>query len=213
MARHIFGQSLTDWTFDLGTGDMVVVVGGQDITFWNASIGGTQYTDLLDASGMPVTEITSSDGTDGLPKGTIPQFKGPDSNVVVMWADAGGGTRYLMVATDVGDVLTDVAAQGADIADLQTQVGGLAAVATSGNYSDLAGKPVLASVATSGDYTDLDGAPAPGMQYVVKVGGSWPTRVTTAPDTARPAMWIGPAPAPVSGSGYALDGDLWVATP
>ena len=96
---------------------------------------------------------------------------------------------------------------------LTTTVAGLAVVASTGAYADLTGKPVLADVATSGDYADLDGAPAPGMQYVVKVGGSWPTRVTTAPDASRPAMWIGPAPAPASDGGYALDGDLWVATP
>lgn len=36
----------------------------------------------------------------------------------------------------------------------------LAAVATSGLYSDLDGAPALASVATSGRYADLDGAPA-----------------------------------------------------
>lgn len=36
---------------------------------------------------------------------------------------------------------------------------GLAAVASSGNYSDLAGKPVLATVATTGSYTDLINKP------------------------------------------------------
>lgn len=35
----------------------------------------------------------------------------------------------------------------------------LAAVATSGNYSDLSGTPTLATVATSGDYDDLSGKP------------------------------------------------------
>lgn len=37
----------------------------------------------------------------------------------------------------------------------------LAAVATSGAYSDLTGKPALAAVATSGDYNDLANKPTP----------------------------------------------------
>lgn len=39
-------------------------------------------------------------------------------------------------------------------------VTGLAAVATSGAYADLSGKPALAAVATSGAYSDLAGKPA-----------------------------------------------------
>ena len=39
------------------------------------------------------------------------------------------------------------------------QIGGLADVASSGNYTDLAGTPALALVATSGSFTDLSNAP------------------------------------------------------
>lgn len=40
------------------------------------------------------------------------------------------------------------------------QISGAAAVAATGSYSDLSGKPVLAPVATSGSYTDLTGRPS-----------------------------------------------------
>lgn len=112
MARHWFGQSPTDWTMTLGTpvddGGVktapVSAMGPVTVTFWSAASGGTQYTDLLDASGNAITEVVTSDGTDGLAVGTIPRFRGPDQDpeVMEMWADAGGGVRYLMVATDLG---------------------------------------------------------------------------------------------------------------
>lgn len=46
-------------------------------------------------------------------------------------------------------------------ASLQTALG-LSTVATSGNYADLIGKPVLATVATTGNYADLNGKPTLG---------------------------------------------------
>ena len=33
MARHTFAQTMVDWTFNIGTGDTAVVVGGQNVTF------------------------------------------------------------------------------------------------------------------------------------------------------------------------------------
>lgn len=115
MARHWFGQTPTDWTLDLGdatTDDGVstapaLATGPMVITFWDSSTGGSQYTDLLDASGDPITEVSSADGDGALPLGTIPRFQGPDG-VTEMWADAGGGARYLMVATDLGGIVEDL---------------------------------------------------------------------------------------------------------
>lgn len=118
-----------------------------------------------------------------------------------------------MVATDLGAVVGAVEVNASAIAGLSATVDGLAAVATTGDYADLTGKPGLADVATSGEYSDLNGAPAPGKQVVIKVGGSWPLRATSAPDTGRIAEWIGPPPAPSTGGGYALPGDQWTATP
>lgn len=48
------------------------------------------------------------------------------------------------------------------LADSSVQPGDLAAVATSGAYADLSGRPTLATVATSGAYNDLSGKPALG---------------------------------------------------
>ncbi|MFI0406575.1 hypothetical protein [Actinomadura sp. 3N508] len=107
MARHTFGLSLTDWTMTLGAEDQVLVAGGAVVTFWSAQVGGVQHLDLLDAAGAAVTSITSADGAGALPKGTIAQFSGPD-NITELWADAGGGTRYKMLATDLGSAVTDL---------------------------------------------------------------------------------------------------------
>lgn len=119
--RHTFGQSLTDWTMSIGPGDQVLVAGGATVTFWNVPTTGTQYTSLLDGAGNPVTSIISADGTGALPTGTIPQFQGPDG-ITHMWADAGGGARFLMVATDIGDQMraldTRVSALEPSVADL-----------------------------------------------------------------------------------------------
>ena len=56
---------------------------------------------------------------------------------------------------EASDSLTDQLANKANSADL-------AAVATSGAYSDLSGKPTLATVATSGSYADLSNKPTLG---------------------------------------------------
>mgnify|MGYP001161939101 FL=1 len=105
--RHWFGQSLTDWTFTVGGGGEAVLAGGVEITCWSQPVGGSRYTDLLDESGTSITSVVSSDGSGGLPLGTIPRFQGP-SDVTAMWADAGAGTRWLMLATDIGDVIPAV---------------------------------------------------------------------------------------------------------
>ena len=130
MARHWYGQTLTDWSMTLGeqteveteAGTMKVApvsaAGPKPITFWNAASGGTQYTDLLDASGNPITQVTASDGASGSPPlGTIPRFRGPDGNpeVMEMWADAGGTIRYLMPATDLGAYVSDLRERMADL--------------------------------------------------------------------------------------------------
>lgn len=210
MARYWFGKSPADWTFTTGSGDTVVLAGGVAVTFWNAESGGTQYTDLLDASGTPITQVITGDGTT-LPTGVIPQFQGPD-NVAVLWADAGGGTRYRLVG-DLSGLPAQVDALSGEVDGVSAAVDALATVAATGEYDDLINKPTLAPVATSGAYSDLSGAPAPGLQIVTKTGGTWPVRSSTAPDTSRLAAWVGPAPAPPVDAGYALPGDLWWPTP
>ena len=66
------------------------------------------------------------------------------------------GTASTHAASDFA-----TATQGSK-ADSAVQPGSLAAVATSGAYSDLTGKPSLATVATTGAYSDLSGKPTLG---------------------------------------------------
>ena len=213
MARHLFGGGIGDYVVAPGgsvtvngiTGEQELLVPGTTVIFFDAIAAGNAITDLLDLLNTPITSVTAD------VNGAVPQFQGPNL-VRSMWADAngGGGPRRLMIATDIG---SDLAGDEANIATLQGTVLGLAAVATSGHYSDLSGAPSLATVATSGAYSDLTGTPSLGLQAVVKLGGTWPLRVTTASDISRPAMWIGPSPAPAFGSGYSLIGDVWLDTP
>ncbi|MEU1761315.1 hypothetical protein [Micromonospora sp. NPDC005652] len=100
MARYWFGAKLPDWVFasidDVGgSNDMVQVRGGVEVTFHNAEVGGTPYSDLLDVNGVAVSSVITSDGSDGRAPGTIPPFEGPDG-VLEMWASAAGGPRLLI---------------------------------------------------------------------------------------------------------------------
>ncbi|MGW5122958.1 chitosanase [Streptomyces sp. NPDC004069] len=88
MARHEFGAGIEDWVVVPLDGIWAVGAGAK-ITFWNAAVDGSQYTDLLDERGIPVDSVTSRDD------GSIPRFYGPDG-VVGLWADAGAGTRAWM---------------------------------------------------------------------------------------------------------------------
>jgi hypothetical protein len=106
MARHPFGGGLSDWAIIPDTSGLAVLTGGAIITLWSLPTGGTQYTDLTDASSVAIETVSSSDGTDGFVTGQIPQFYGPDG-VWVMWAainDPGDGSapRQQMCSTDIG---------------------------------------------------------------------------------------------------------------
>lgn len=115
MARHTFGQDLTSWTMLIDDeSDVVSVAGGVTVTFWSAEVGGSQYTDLLDSGGSAASSIVSADGSGALSTGTIPKFSGP-AEVTEMWADAGGGARAKMMATDLGGMVTDVRATVVDL--------------------------------------------------------------------------------------------------
>lgn len=180
MARYLFGGSLPDWAFTTATADgqdnLAQLVGGSTITFFNAETGGTQYTDLTDTTGGAITDVTTSDGTDGRALGTIPPFYGPDG-VWSMWASADGGSRALMVSADVGVVLgPQVDTLAASLAahtstsnphllelsqltdvDVSTLADGYSVVwdETSGKYvlSNVAGLSAAAAVLTAGGST------------------------------------------------------------
>lgn len=105
MARHWFGNTVADWTFTRvddvdGHDNIAQLVGAATVTFWNERQDGTQYTDLLDAEGQPITQVVTGDAGDEL--GVIPLFQGPD-DVTYMWAEADGGPRVLVQTWDLGD--------------------------------------------------------------------------------------------------------------
>jgi hypothetical protein len=56
--------------------------------------------------------------------------------------------------------VNSIAPVGGDVTLTATDITGFAAVATSGAYADLSGRPSLATVATSGAYADLSGKPS-----------------------------------------------------
>lgn len=110
MARHRFLGTPADWAMALGAdetsvdsqpGKRSLVIPSASLTFWSAVTAGTQYTDLLDAIGTPITSA-AADSSDG----SFPQIQGPD-DVWSMWADGSGGAgpRRLVIATDTGDIL------------------------------------------------------------------------------------------------------------
>lgn len=76
-----------------------------------------------------------------------------DADYLVKTAHSGLSAER--VVTDTATVTWDWSSSGQAKANVQ----GLAAVATSGSYADLSGKPSLATVATSGAYSDLSGKP------------------------------------------------------
>ncbi|WP_320784206.1 SGNH/GDSL hydrolase family protein [Streptomyces sp. CRN 30] len=83
--RHDFGAGMADYVVRPSDG-IWTVAGGAALTFWSAATEGTQYTDLLDAAGLPVTEIVADE------RGFVPAFQGPDE-VVGMWVESGGPSR------------------------------------------------------------------------------------------------------------------------
>lgn len=107
----------------------------------------TQNSGTVTISGGSITGITDLAITDG---GT------GSSTASGARTNLGLGTASIHAATDFA-----TAAQGTT-ADSAVQPSALAAVATSGSYSDLTGVPSLSTVATSGSYTDLTGTPTLG---------------------------------------------------
>ncbi|MEU3255959.1 glycosyl hydrolase family 28-related protein [Streptomyces sp. NPDC006997] len=94
MARLQYGRGMADYVIR-PTDGLWSVGAGVTVTFWDAADGGSQYTDLLDAEGSPVSEMVT-DAT-----GALPSFSGPDS-ITGMWADAGGTSRAWIAARDAG---------------------------------------------------------------------------------------------------------------
>lgn len=90
------------------TSNLAQLTGGIAVSFWTSETGGTQYTDLLDDQGAPVSAIVSAAGeAGGRSLAQLPPFKGPDG-VKKMWAQAGNGARVLVVTNDVDLLVPDL---------------------------------------------------------------------------------------------------------
>ncbi|MEU5111721.1 hypothetical protein AB0G64_09495 [Streptomyces longwoodensis] len=85
MARYRFG-GIADYVISKGTGNAAVLMPGTTVTCWNASIGGTQYTDLTDTDGTTPLASLVADAN-----GAVPEFFGPD-DITEMYLDGNGGS-------------------------------------------------------------------------------------------------------------------------
>ncbi|MFF2525888.1 hypothetical protein [Streptomyces liangshanensis] len=93
MARQEFGAGVGD--FVVRPSDGLWGVGAAvEVTFWDAAVDGTQYTDLLNTISEPISSVTSDE------YGSLPRFYGPDG-VTGMWASAGGPLRAYIDAHSV----------------------------------------------------------------------------------------------------------------
>ncbi|MEU2797421.1 glycosyl hydrolase family 28-related protein [Streptomyces sp. NPDC007117] len=90
MARYEFGAGVADYVVTPSDG-LWAVGAGANVIFWDAAEDGTQYTDLQDAGGTPMTSVRADE------YGALPRFLGPDG-ITGMWADAGGLSRAWMEA-------------------------------------------------------------------------------------------------------------------
>lgn len=178
MARHWFLGGVSDWAFTTATADGVAnlaqLTGGATIQFWNARVGGTRYTDLLDVNGDPIDEAVSSDGGDGSVVGAYAPIQGPD-DVTYMWAGAGDGPRVLVATWDLGDLLSAVLAQ---VQSAEETANGLAAdVAT-----------LKASTHVTLMYNGAGYPPKPaGFQLALRVGPTAPVAGVAEGD-----IWLQP---------------------
>lgn len=109
MARYKFGTS-ADYVITRGTDDVATLQPATAVTCWNATSGGTQYTDLTDTDGVTPLVSLTTDAT-----GAVPEFFGPDG-VAALYLDANGGSgpRRRTLSADVGSAI------GGAVADLAT---------------------------------------------------------------------------------------------
>lgn len=101
--RHKFGGSPADHAMER-VGMQLLLRPDSVGTVWDAASGGTQVTDLTDLTGSPIATVTADSDA-------VVAFYGPDG-VTDLYVDFGYGRRYIMAATDLGDILTTFTAQG-----------------------------------------------------------------------------------------------------
>lgn len=128
MARHRFG-GVADYVISVGTDNAATLVPAATVTVWNASVGGSQYTDLVQTDGT--TPISSGELTADS-SGAVPEFYGPDGvTELYLDANAGSGPRRRTIATDLGADVSTLRT------DLDTHTGQANPHGT--RYSDLSG--------------------------------------------------------------------------
>jgi hypothetical protein len=142
MTRRRYGGGIADWAFTLTSQNVPVLQPGATITFWSASAGGTQYTDLagaVDGSGA-ISTVTAGIGVTA---GQIPVFYGPDE-ITYMWASANSGSRVLLECNDQ-------TSGGAMLAGAQTFTG----AKTFGPLSDVNASRLTVYAEATGQVGDL----------------------------------------------------------
>ena len=158
-----------------GTNDLTAMTPAKVKSVVDAAVvGGVTYQGTFDAS-------TPADLSNAL-KGDLYIINGAGTYAGRSWdvgdhllvnADMGGTvTNSKIDKIDSTDSVTSVAGRTGAVVLSAGDVSGLAAVATSGAYSDLSGTPTLATVATTGAYSDLSGLPTLGTAAALNVGTS-----------------------------------------
>jgi chitosanase len=129
----------------------------------------TQITDLQSLAGTPITQILTSDGTDGMAKGQIPRLRGPDE-VWEMWCSVNESPRFLMTGKP-----------GPAIKELRQTVAGMANGGGGGGALNTLSDVDASAVGTA----------FAGSEMLKRGGGIWgvvppPTHYTMAADQAIP---------------------------
>lgn len=162
MADPIPTRTLRDFIGSLpgGTSNSVL---GDDLTM--ASLAAFAKTaDLGDLAKKDKAEISDIDATGTPNSGTYLRGDGT-------WQTPAGAGDMSQAVYDPTGVNADAFDRANHHGDIDAgDIDGLAAVATSGDYDDLANKPSLAEVATSGDYDDLTGKPTLGTAAAADTG-------------------------------------------
>lgn len=123
MTWYRYGKTPSDWTFVTAVDGVTPnFAPGAVLTAWNQETGGTSVQYSLDNSGSTlVSSITSSDGSDGLPPGTVDEHF---TQTLTYWVDGNGGAgpRLYMETTDAADIAGLAAANISDLQDAVTAI-------------------------------------------------------------------------------------------
>lgn len=124
MTQFWHGGDIASYIVAVGVDNAAVFQPGAAVKVYNARVGGSQITELLDAAGNPVTELIAGSGPtgDGWPVGGLPRYKAPTMTV---WLGQDGQPRVLSVTTDMPDLYAQL------VTDMQAAVAAANAAASS----------------------------------------------------------------------------------